>query len=58
MNMRRIISSLVIGSMALVGGVAAGNSASAATTPTLVMTGGNAVYNLDPIQPPVNPKHC
>lgn len=48
MNMRRIISSLVIGSMALVGGVAAGNSASAATTPTLVMTGGNAVYNLDP----------
>ncbi len=48
MDMRKIISSLVIGSMALAGGVAAGSSANAATTPTLVMTGGNAVYNLDP----------
>jgi hypothetical protein len=46
--MRKIISSLLIGSLALAGGIAAASSANAATTPTLVITGGNAVFNLDP----------
>ena len=46
--MRKIISGLVISSMALVGGVAAGTSANAAATPTLVLTGGSTTFGLDP----------
>jgi len=46
--MRKIISGLLISSLALVGGVAAGASASAAATPTLVVTGGSTTFGLDP----------
>jgi len=46
--MRKIISGLVISSLALVGGVAAGASASAVDTPTLVVTGGSTTFGLDP----------
>jgi hypothetical protein len=47
--MRKIISGLVISSLALVGGAITGTSANAApATPTLVVTGGNATFGLDP----------
>jgi hypothetical protein len=46
--MRKIISGLVISSLALVGGVAAGASASAVDTSTLVVTGGSTTFGLDP----------
>ncbi len=47
--MKRFISSVVIGALALVGGaVVGGTPASAATTPTLVISGGSAVFGLDP----------
>ena len=47
--MRKIISGLVISSLAIVGGAVTGTSANAApATPTLVVTGGNATFGLDP----------
>lgn len=47
--MRKIISGLVISSLALVGGAVTGTSANAAqATPTLVVTGGNTTFGLDP----------
>jgi hypothetical protein len=47
--MRKIISGLVISSLAIVGGAITGTSAHAApATPTLVVTGGNATFGLDP----------
>lgn len=47
--MRKIISSLVISSLALVGGAVTGTSANAApATPTLVVTGGSTTFGLDP----------
>lgn len=47
--MRKIISGLVIGSLALVGGAVTGTTANAdPATPTLVVTGGNATFGLDP----------
>lgn len=46
--MKRFISGVVIGAMALVGGVVVGGTAYAATTPTLVLSGGSTVFGLDP----------
>jgi len=46
--MKKFISSVVIGAMALVGGAVVGGTAYAATTPTLVLSGGSAVFGLDP----------
>jgi hypothetical protein len=47
--MRKIISGLVISSLALVGGVVTGTSAIAApATPTVVLTGGSTTFGLDP----------
>jgi hypothetical protein len=47
--MKRFISSVAIGAMALVGGaVVGGTPASAATTPTLVLSGGSTVFGLSP----------
>lgn len=47
--MKRFISSAVIGALALVGGaVVGGTPAYAATTPTLVLSGGSTVFGLDP----------
>ena len=46
--MKRIISSMVIGAIALVGGAVIGAPAFAASTPTLVLSGGSAVFGLDP----------
>ncbi len=48
-NMKRIISSVAIGAMALVGiSVVGGTAAQAATPSTLVLSGGSAVFGLDP----------
>ncbi len=48
--MKRIISSIAIGALALVGGAAIGGTpASAATPSTLVLSGGSAVFGLDPV---------
>lgn len=46
--MKRFISGVVIGAMALVGGAVVGGTAYAATTPTLVLSGGSTVFGLDP----------
>jgi hypothetical protein len=46
--MKRFISSVVIGAMALVGGAVVGGTAYAATTPTLVLSGGSTVFGLSP----------
>ena len=46
--MKRFISGVVIGAMALVGGAVVGGAAYAATTPTLVLSGGSGVFGLDP----------
>lgn len=46
--MKKFVSSVVIGAMALVGGAVVGGAAYAATTPTLVLSGGSAVFGLDP----------
>lgn len=47
--MKRFISSVVIGAMALIGGaVVGGTPASAATTPTLVLSGGSTVFGISP----------
>ncbi len=47
--MKRFISSIVISALAVVGGaVVGGTPAYAATTPTLVLSGGSAVLGLDP----------
>lgn len=46
--MKKFISSVAIGAMALVGGAVVGGAAYAATTPTLVLSGGSAVFGLDP----------
>lgn len=46
--MKKIISSVVVGVMALAGGAFVGGSAYAATTPTLVISGGSTVFGLDP----------
>ena len=47
--MKRFISSVAIGALALVGGaVVGGTPAYAATTPTLVLSGGSTVFGLDP----------
>jgi hypothetical protein len=47
--MRKIISGLAIGSLAVVGGLVTGASAYAApATPTLVVTGGSTTFGLDP----------
>lgn len=46
--MKRFISGVVIGAMALVGGAVVGGTAYAATTPTLVLSGGSGVFGLDP----------
>ena len=46
--MKRVISSMVIGAIALVGGAVIGAPAYAASTPTLVLSGGSAVFGLDP----------
>jgi hypothetical protein len=47
--MKRLISSIVVSALAVVGGaVMAGAPAYAATTPTLVLSGGSAVFGLDP----------
>ncbi len=46
--MKRFISSMVIGAIALVGGAVIGAPAYAASTPTLVLSGGSAVFGLDP----------
>ena len=42
------MSGVVIGAMALVGGAVVGGTAYAATTPTLVLSGGSTVFGLDP----------
>jgi hypothetical protein len=48
--MRKLISGIVVSALALVGGAVIGSApASAATTPTLVLSGGNAVFGLDPV---------
>lgn len=46
--MKRLISAVLISAVALVGGAALGAPASAATTSTLVLTGGSGVLGLDP----------
>ena len=47
--MKRFISSMVIGAIALVGGAVIGGApAFAADAPTLVLSGGSAVFGLDP----------
>lgn len=46
--MKRFISSVVIGAMALVGGAVVGGTAYAATTPTLVLSGGSTVFGISP----------
>lgn len=47
--MKRFISSIVISALAMVGGaVVGGTPAYAATVPTLVLSGGSAVFGLDP----------
>lgn len=47
--MKRLISSIVISALAVVGGAFVGGApASAATIPTLVLSGGSAVFGLDP----------
>jgi hypothetical protein len=46
--MKRFISSMVIGAIALVGGAVIGAPAYAASTPTLVLSGGSTVFGLDP----------
>ncbi len=46
--MKRFISGVVIGAMALVGGAVVGGTAYAATTPTLVLSGGSTVFGISP----------
>lgn len=46
--MKKLISSVVVGVMALAGGAFVGGAAYGATTPTLVISGGSAVFGLDP----------
>lgn len=46
--MKRFVSSLVISALAVVGGAVIGAPAYAATTPTLVLSGGSTVFGLDP----------
>lgn len=46
--MKKFISSVVIGAMALVGGAVVGGTAYAATTPTLVLSGGSTVFGISP----------
>ena len=47
--MKRLISGVLISGLALVGGAVVGGApAYAATTPTLVLSGGSAVFGLDP----------
>jgi hypothetical protein len=46
--MKKIISSIAVGALVLVGGALSSAPADAATTPTLVLSGGNGVYGLDP----------
>lgn len=46
--MKRFVSSVVVSAMALVGSAVVGGAAFAATTPTLVISGGSAVFGLDP----------
>jgi hypothetical protein len=46
--MKKIISSLAVCSLVVVAGVSAGASANAAELPTLIITGGNATFGLDP----------
>lgn len=47
--MKRIISSILMSALAVVGGAVVGGApAYAATTPTLVLSGGSAVFGLDP----------
>lgn len=46
--MKRFVSSLVISALAVVGGAVMGAPAYAATTPTLVLSGGSTVFGLDP----------
>ena len=42
--MKKIISSLTIGSLVLAAGLSASTSATAATLPTLVISGGSATF--------------
>ena len=46
--MKKLISSVVVGVMALAGGAFVGGAAYGATTPTLVISGGSTVFGLDP----------
>lgn len=47
--MKRLISSIVVSALAIVGGAVVGGApAYAATTPTIVLSGGSAVFGLDP----------
>lgn len=46
--MKKIISTIAIGALALLGSVVASGSASATTPSTLVLSGGSAVIGLDP----------
>ena len=46
--MKKLISSVVVGVMALAGGAFVGGAAYGATTPTLVISGGSTVLGLDP----------
>jgi hypothetical protein len=48
MNMKRLTSILAISAMALIGGAIVGPVAQAADAPTLVLSGGSAVFGLDP----------
>ena len=48
--MKKLIASIAIGAMALVGGVVGSGVAVAAPTPsTLILSGGSGVFQLDPI---------
>jgi len=46
--MKRFVSGVVIGAMALVGGAVVGGTAYAATSPTLVLSGGSTVFGISP----------
>lgn len=46
--MKRLISSIVVSALAVVGGAVVGGPAAFAATPTLVLSGGSAVFGLDP----------
>ena len=46
--MKRFISGILVSAVALVGGAVMGDVAHAATTPTVVITGGSALFGLDP----------